>query len=310
MSPRLVLMDHDGGIDDFLSLILLMTMTEIQPIGIVVTPGDCYIDAAVRVTGKILDLMGIGTIEVAQSTVRGVNPFPADFRRDCLIIDHFPILNESEQINAPLAKVSGQEFIVQELRNAPQKVTLMLTGPLTTVASAIALEPTISDRIESIIWMGGALNVAGNVESAYAPEHDGSGEWNAFWDPFAVKQIWETNIEITLCPLDLTNQVPVTADFIRRLTRQRQYPLSDLAGLCYSLAIPQNYYCWDILATAYLGKPELYQVEERETDVIATGISQGNIMLKTGGRKIQVMTQVNQSKFYDYLLEQFASVAP
>ena len=82
MAQKLVLMDHDGAIDDFLSLILLMTMKEIEPIGIVVTPADCYIEAATSVSRKILDLMQCSNISVAKSTVRGINPFPADFRRD------------------------------------------------------------------------------------------------------------------------------------------------------------------------------------------------------------------------------------
>lgn len=306
MSKRLVLMDHDGGIDDFLSLILLMTMTEIEPLGIVVTPADCYINAAVSISRKILDLMGRIEIPVAPSTARGINPFPADFRRDCIIIDNFPILNESEQIQTPLATVSGQKFVVQQLQNASQPVTLMVTGPLTTIAEAIALQPSIIDKIAEIIWMGGALTVSGNVEKVFAPEHDGTAEWNVFWDPLAAKQIWNTKIPITLCPLDLTNSVPVTPKFIRRLTQQRKHPLSDLAGLCYSLAIPQNYYFWDLLATAYLARPQLYQTVEQETNIIATGISQGRTVLETGGRKIKVMMQVNQEQFYSYLLEQLA----
>lgn len=306
MSKKLVLMDHDGAIDDFLSLILLMTMTEIEPLGIVVTPADCYINAAVSVSCKILNLMGHINVPIAKSTVRGINPFPTDFRRDCTIIDNFPLLNESEQILTPLVKASGQEFMVERLQNAPQPVTLMVTGPLTTVAAAIALEPAIANQIAEIVWMGGALTVSGNVEKVFALEHDGTAEWNVFWDPLAAKQIWDTNISITLCPLDLTNHVPVTPEFIRNLTKQRRHPLSDLAGLCYSLAIPQNYYFWDILATTYLARPELYQTKEQETDIIATGVSQGRTIFKTGGRKVKVMAQVNKEKFYSYLLQQFA----
>lgn len=306
MSKKLVLMDHDGAIDDFLSLILLMTMTEIEPLGIVVTPADCYINAAASVSRKILNLMGHINVAIAKSTVRGINPFPADFRRDCTIIDNFPILNESDEISTPLVEISGQEFMVERLQNASQPVTLMVTGPLTTVAEAIALEPAIASQIAEIVWMGGALTVSGNVEKVFALEHDGTAEWNVFWDPLAAKQIWDTNIPITLCPLDLTNHVPVTPEFIRNLTKQRRHPLSDLAGLCYSLAIPQNYYFWDILATAYLARPELYHTKEQETDIIATGVSQGRTILKTGGRKVKVMTQVDKEKFYSYLLQQFA----
>ena len=306
MSKKLVLMDHDGAIDDFLSLILLMTMLEVEPLGVVVTPADCYIEAAVSVSRKILDFLGRKELAVAKSTVRGINPFPPDFRRDCTMIDHFPLLNQSDRPIAPLAEISGQEFIVDRLEAASEPVTLMVTGPLTTVAEAIALKPTIIDRIAEIVWMGGALTVGGNVQKAFALEHDGTAEWNVFWDAIAAKQIWDTEIPITLCPLDLTNGVPVTSELIRTLAKQRRYPISDLVGLCYSLAIPQDYYCWDILATAYLARPELYRVEERETDIITTGVSQGRTILKAGGRKIRVMVEVDKQEFYRYLLQQFA----
>ena len=305
MPQKLVLLDHDGAIDDFLSLMLLLTMAEVELLGVVVTPADCYIDAATSVTQKILRLMNRTAIAIAKSTVRGINPFPADFRRDCLIVDNLPILNESEDNLPTVSTKSGQQFMVETLQNAPQPVTLMITGPLTTVAEAIALQPHITDKIAEIVWMGGALEVPGNVQQAFAHEHDGTAEWNVFWDYLAAKQIWSTEIDITLCPLDLTNNVPVTSDFIHRLAKQRQYPLSDLAGLCYALAMTQDYYFWDILATAYLAFPE-YQVEERETDIITTGISQGRTILKPGGRKIKVMTKVDKEKFYSYLLQQFA----
>ena len=300
-------MDHDGAIDDFLSLILLITMTEVEPVGIVVTPADCYIDAAVRVSRKILDFMRRNDIPVAKSTVRGINPFPADFRRDCTIIDNFPILNESDRTSTPLVEISATEFIARQLQAASGPVTLMVTGPLTTIAEAIAIKPDIVKQIAEIVWMGGALNVSGNVQKVYALEHDGTAEWNVFWDAIAAKQIWDTNIPITLCPLDLTNSVPVTSEFIRTLAKQRRYPISDLVGLCYSLAIPQDYYCWDILATAYLARPELYQTREYETDIITTGESQGRTIIRAGGRKIKVMTKVDKEKFYSYLLQQFAS---
>lgn len=306
MSKKLVLMDHDGAIDDFLSLMILMTMEEVETVGIVVTPADCYPQAALSVTRKILDLMGKTHVTVAESTVRGINPFPADFRRDCKIIDNFPLLNEADELKTPLVSAVGQKFIVSQLQAAPAPVTLMVTGPLTTVAEAIALAPEIMDKIGEIVWMGGALRVPGNVEKVFALEHDGTAEWNVFWDAIAAKQIWQTDIPITLCPLDLTNNVPVTPEFIKQLTKQRKYALSDLAGMCYALAIPQNYYCWDILATTYLARPQFYQLEELETDIIATGVSQGRTILQAGGKKIKVMSEVNREQFYSYLLQQFA----
>lgn len=303
---KLVLMDHDGGIDDYLATMLLMTMDHIECLGVVVTPADCYIQPALSATRKILDLMGCSHIQVAESTVRGINPFPRLYRRDSFIVDHFPILNQHDTIRTPLVAQTGQEFMVQVLRDAPEPVTLMVTGPLTTVATALDIAPEIEAKIERIVWMGGALNVPGNVEKSLEAGQDGCAEWNAYWDPLAAARVWQTQIEIVMCPLDLTNNVPVTSDIVYQIGKQRNYPLSDLAGQCYALAIPQDYYFWDVLATAYLAHPEFYQIREWETAIATTGLSQGRTKVESGGRKIWAMERVDKSSFYTYILQQWA----
>jgi purine nucleosidase len=299
-------MDQDGGVDDYLATMLLMTMEHIQPLGIVVTPADCYIQPAVSATRKILDLVGRWDIPVAESTVRGINPFPTLYRRDSFVVDHLPILNERDEIQTPLAQETGQEFMVRSLLAADRPVTLMVTGPLTTVAAALDLAPQIEHQIEKIVWMGGALNVPGNVEQTLEAGQDGSAEWNVYWDPLAAHRVWQTQIPLILCPLDLTNNVPVTSEFVRQLTKQRRYPLSDLAGQCYALVMIQVYYFWDVLATTYLAHPEFYELQEWETVIVTTGKSQGRTKVETGGRKIQAMGKVDKEKYYAYILQQWA----
>lgn len=304
--PELVLMDHDGGVDDYLATMLLMTMEGVQTLGIVVTPADCYVEPAIGATRKILDLMGCSHIPVAESTVRGINPFPRLYRRDSFIVDHLPILNQNETIKTPLLAETGQDFMVRVLREASEQVTLMVTGPFTTVAAALDHSPEIEAKIKQIIWMGGALNVTGNVEKSLEAGQDGSAEWNAYWDPISVARVWKTQIPIIMCPLDLTNNVPVTSELVYKMGRQRHYPLSDLAGQCYALVIPQDYYFWDVLATAYLAHPEFYELREWETEIITTGVSQGRTQVKAGGRKIQAMDKVDKERFYSYILQQWA----
>ncbi|AFZ26854.1 Inosine-uridine nucleoside N-ribohydrolase [Cylindrospermum stagnale PCC 7417] len=306
MKKQLVLLDHDGGVDDYLATMLLLTMDHIELLGVVVTPADCYIQPSVSATRKIIDLMGFSQIPVAESTVRGINPFPRLYRRDSFIVDHLPILNQSEIINTPLVAETGQDFMVRVLRQASAPVTLMVTGPLTTVAVALEKAPEIEAKIQKIVWMGGALNVPGNVEKSLEPGQDGSAEWNVYWDAVSAAQVWKTQIEIIMCPLDLTNNVPVTSELVQKMGKQRQYPLSDLAGQCYALVIPQDYYFWDVLATAYLGHPEYYQLREWETEIITTGLSQGRTKVVAGGRKISAMDQVDKAAFYAYILQQFA----
>ncbi len=196
--------------------------------------------------------------------------------------------------------------MVQVLREAPEPVTLMVTGPLTTVATALDMAPDIESKIKEIVWMGGALNVPGNVEKSLEAGQDGSAEWNVYWDPVSAQRVWQTQIAIVMCPLDLTNNVPVTSDLVRQLGKQRRYPLSDLAGQCYALVIPQDYYFWDVLATAYLAHPEFYQLREWETMIVTTGPSQGRTKVEPGGRKICAMDKVDTSSFYAYILQQWA----
>ena len=301
-----VLMDHDGAVDDYLAALLLLTMDHVEPLGIIVTPADCYIQPAVSITRKMLDLIGRSTVPVAESTVRGINPFPQLYRRDSLVIDCFPILNEQDEIKTPLLPESGQDFMVRVLREAIEPVTLLITGPLTTLAVALDAAPDIEAKIQQLVWMGGALNVRGNVAIDLEPGQDGSAEWNAYWDAEAIDRVWQTQIPIVMCPLDITNNVPVTPGFIRKLAKQRRYPLSDLAGQCYSLVIPQDYYFWDVLATAYLGQPEFFQLREWETAIVTKGRSQGRTKLEAGGRKIQALDSVDIDRFYAYILQQWA----
>lgn len=306
MNKQLVLMDHDGGVDDFLATMLLLTMEHIELLGVIVTPADCYVQPAVSATRKIIDLMGFSHVPVAESTVRGINSFPRLYRRDSFIVDHLPILNQNDFVQTPLVAQTGQEFMIKVLREAPAPVTLMVTGPLTTVAVALDQAPDIEAKIAKIVWMGGALNVPGNVEKGLEAGQDGSAEWNVYWDAISAAQVWQTQIEIIMCPLDLTNNVPVTSDLVYKMGRQRQYPISDLAGQCYALVIPQDYYFWDVLATAYLGHPEFYQLRKWETEIITTGISQGRTKVVSGGRKIWAMDQVDKEAFYAYILQQWA----
>lgn len=306
MPKNRVFFSHDGGVDDYLSILLLMSMDDVDVLGIAVTDADCYVEPAVSATRKILDLMGRSDVTVARSSARGVNPFPREFRVSSYAIDLFPILNARDTITAPLATIDAQHAIVAALNAADGPVTFLEIGPLTTLAGALALDPGIAAKIERIVWMGGALNVPGNVARMHEPGHDGSAEWNVYWDPISAARIWATNIPIVLCPLDITNNVPITPDFIRALSRQRQHPIADLAGLCYSLVAFRPYFCWDVLTTAYIGRPDLFTLHDWETEVIATGASQGRTRVAPGGRVVQALHTVDKDAFFTYFLKQMA----
>ncbi len=300
-----VLFIHDGGVDDYIALALLLTMPHIDVRAIVVTPADCYIKPAVSATRKILDLAGRSDIPVAQSTVRGLNPFPRLFRRDSFTVDHLPVLNESEAIRTPLVPEPGQAYIARLLSEVDPATpwTVLETGPLTTLAAALDLAPTIASRIREILWMGGALDVRGNIDPTIEAGQDGSAEWNVYFDPPAAARLWQTDIPLTLCPLDLTNRVPITSAFVRSLCQRRRHPLCELAASCYALVMHQDYFAWDVLTTAYLGRRDLFATQERQVEIIEEGVSQGRTRpcVPPAGRQVRVLSDVDLPGFYDYL---------
>ncbi len=301
---KAVFFDHDGGVDDYLALLLLLTLPQVDLQAIAVTPADCYGPPAVSATRKICDLFGHSPIPVVTSAARPANPFPHAWRNDSWIVDALPILNEASTIRTPFVEaVPAPAFLVDHLRNARRPVTLVFTGPLTHLALALEMAPDIESQVEELVWMGGALDVPGNVEE---PGHDGSAEWNVYWDPPAAHQVWQSTMPITLCPLDATNQAPHTPAFRAALARQRASLRSDLAGQCCALTAYQPYYFWDVLTAAYLGKPALFTFREVQTTVIPTGVSQGRTaVVTTGGRPVKAAQEVDVAGFYAYVLQQF-----
>lgn len=299
---RSLILDHDGGVDDYLSLLLAITFETARLDGVVVTPADCYIEPAVGASRKILDLAGRSEVPVAESTVRGLNPFPRENRRDSFSIDIFPILNESGAVSAPLVDEPGQDWLGRTIAGSKEPVTLLVTGPLSTVAAALDAYPAMEQRITELVWMGGALRVPGNVSPWLEGGQDGSMEWNVYWDPPAAARVFDSGIPLVICPLDLTNRVEMQRDFLLTLARNRRHPFSDFAGQCYALVAHQTYYFWDVLTTAYVERPDLFRVDRERVRVEPTGHSQGRTVPDPAGREIGVMADVDLDAFYDFVL--------
>ncbi len=305
--PRSVLFDHDGGVDDLISLTMLLAMPHIDLVGVVVPRGVCFLQPAVSATLKILRLFNRSEIPVSAGTLYGINPFPRSWRVHPYTIDALPILNESQAPLATPLAVAGHDFLAHTLHETASPLTVLITGPCSNLAKTLSDEPDLVSQIEEVIWMGGALDVPGNVRDY---EHDGSAEWNVYWDPIAGQRLWQTEAPMTLFPLDATNQVPVTMELLHRLARQRRYPLSDFVGQCYATtvgSIPQAeylYYMWDTLSTGYLGAPSLMQFRQLYTEVVPDGNSAGRIRAVTqGGKAIRAADAVDVAAFQEYFLE-------
>jgi purine nucleosidase len=315
------LFDHDGGYDDLLSLIMLLCMPHVDLKGIVVTPADCYLRPAVSATLKILRRFGRTEVAVHPGTLPGTNPFPPSWRSASYRINALPILNELEGVkpyetfNSSTRIIPGHEFIAQQLAASKSPVTILVTGPITNVAAALKDSPELHNKVEDIVWMGGALETTGNVRDY---EHDGSAEWNVYWDPHSAALLWEEmpNVPLTIFPLDVTDSVPVDLDFLcLRLAKQRQqHPVSDLCGQIWAMTVGSlpsyefQYHMWDTLTTGSLGAPpHLFKYREVHSRVHVDSPSAGRIEAVTPlsdqkGRKVRVAHKVKVEAFLDYVL--------
>ncbi|MGW7930666.1 nucleoside hydrolase [Staphylococcus xylosus] len=300
--------NHDGGVDDLISLFLLLHMDDIKLVGVSAIGADSYIEPAVSASQKIVNRFSEQPIHIAASKERGKNPFPKDWRMHAFFMDALPVLNEPTNGHSNILKHEAYLDIIDKIHNSPEKVTLLFTGPLTDLAKAITVDATIVQNIERLVWMGGTFLEKGNVEE---PEHDGTAEWNAFWDPEAVKTIFDTEIKIDMVALESTNQVPMTWDVRQAWANERHYPGVDFLGVSYAAVPPlthfqtnSTYFLWDVLTTAYIGMPDLIRKHDLNVSVYTEGPSQGKTYVDDQcGRPISVIDHVDHDNFFKYITD-------
>lgn len=274
-----VIFDHDGGIDDLLSLLLLLRLPNIDVIGVSITPADCYPDDALLSTKKLLNLTNNSHIPVCVGKRVGPNPFPGEWRAQPKMCHAVPTMLRAKSDGIKVIEQPAHEWMKQTIDQHGKKVTVLMTGPATNLAGAIELadgDEAFAARIEKVIWMGGAVDVKGNVAMH---DHNGSAEWNAYWHPEATRQLVDSNLPVLLVPLDATNALPVSWPFLASLAKIES-PVSDLAGQFWAAtvtAIPSyefTYFLWDVLSTCMVALPkERYKVA---TDKLAVSTTTPN----------------------------------
>jgi purine nucleosidase len=292
--------NHDGNIDDVVSYLLLLKADDIHLLGSGAIDADGYVDPAVDACRKMTDIFNRrgDQLTVAKSDSRAVHQFPEAWRQAAYSFNNLPILNESGQIKTKQAELPAHLDMVAKLKAAKNKVTLVMTGPLTDLARALDHDPSIADKIAKLYWMGGSLNRHGNVMAINA---DGSQEWNAFWDPFAVETVFASKIPIQMVGLESTEEIPLNQELRQHWASLRRYPAIDLVGQAYCLinSEPSNeLYLWDVLTTMSALDPDLVETRPAKARVITTGLSAGSFIEDEHGRDLEIVTCAHQDAFF------------
>ena len=160
MVLRKIILDVDPGIDDALALTVALFDPRVEVVAVTAVGGSVPPERAVRNVQTVIENLDpprwprIGAATVPE------RPLPADnchiFGADGLGNNEFAV-SELQHLH-PAAKV-----INDEVRAAPEEVTIVCLGPLTNIAAALCRDPGLSSQVGQVVMMGGALGGGGNV---------------------------------------------------------------------------------------------------------------------------------------------------
>jgi purine nucleosidase len=292
-----VFLDMDGSIDDLLSLITLLALPNFRLTGVSVTNGNCYSENAVESILRIFRLFEINNIKVAISNAKPLNPFPSKWREKSKLFNQLDIIKKFTPGITEISESEAAEFMAQKILAEEGKTIIVLTGPATNLSNAIETYPELKEKIEKILWMAGAFFENGNVIS---PDHDGSAEWNIFWDPISAQKLIRTGLKIVLFPLDVCNQVPVDNYLMYLLKKQSKYKLSKMISTILEQLIVDHssYSMWDVVPSMVLGFPDIVRISNTSIDIEIRGTSKGNIFKTSKGSPIYFASSIDDEKFY------------
>ena len=202
MAPRKIIIDTDPGQDDAVAILLaLASPEEIDVLGITAVAGNVPLELTQKNARIVCEIAGRPDVSVYAGCDRPIG-------RDLVTAEHVhgktgldgPVL---EDPTMELSDGHAVDFIVETVHAHPAKtVTLCPLGPLTNVATALRKDPSVAEKLEEIVLMGGAYFEVGNITPA--------AEFNIYVDPEAADIVFKSGVKITVMPLDVTHKALTT----------------------------------------------------------------------------------------------------
>lgn len=311
MARRPIIIDCDPGQDDAICLLLAMSSPdELEILGVTTVAGNVPLTLTERNARQIRDIAGRGDVPVYAGCSKPMQRelITAEKVHGKTGIDGIEIVEPE----LPLEDQHAVNFIVEILKSArKESITLVPTGPLTNVATALQKDPSIVQNIEQIVMMGGAMREGGN----YSP----SAEFNILVDPHAADIVFRCGRPLTVMGLDVTHQVLATPERRERIRAIDNAAARATAGMLDffnrhdtakygSQGAPLH----DPCTIAYLLKPALFEGKLCNVSVeTESELTMGNTAVDfwhvTGRPKnANWIHAVDADGFYDLLIERLA----
>ncbi len=307
-----VIFDSDMDFDDAATLSYLAQEDKLGRIDLravtVVNNGAGLPGRAIRHARCLVERLGLEGVQIADGSNTAPNAFPSELRQtfDRVLESVMPGCTASE---AP-SRTPAPNLIKRTLADEPD-ARLVVTGPLSNVAAA---SPAAARRVTS---MGGAVRVGGGLCCGTPPEFDGSQEFNYWIDPVASRAVLQGSARpVRLVPLDATNNVPITADFVDRLRSNAHTTAAQIVlgivthpEVAPFIAAGQLYW-WDPLAAMSAIHRGIVDFDLGRLDVVPEGPSAGRTFLSQTGRPTWFGTAANAAAFEQRFIDTLNQGAP
>lgn len=305
--PLPLWIDCDPGIDDAIALLMSLASPSLALQGITTVAGNVSVTLTSRNGLRILELAGCSTVPLYEGC-------PVPLCRSPIFAADIHGEDGLGGVDLPAPHTTahptfGVIALMEALRTSPIPLTIATLGPLTNLAVSLIQDPTLSQRIQNLVIMGGSFG-QGNITT--------SAEFNFYADPHAAQVVFDRvqayNIPTTVIGLDVTHQV------IANPARQRhiadlQNPVSRaiLQMLATYAQTPEARHrkfegppLHDPCVIAYLLQPNLFETRTAhiaiETHSSLT-LGRSAIQWTTAPSPVQMATHVNAEGFFELLLD-------
>lgn len=178
-----LMIDVDTGVDDAQAIMMALAAPDVEVLGITCCHGNTPLENSVKNTLRVLKVCNREDIPVyrgCEEPLVGRQVHAGDYHgKDGL--------GDSPDADPPnlelLQKRKGVQALVKTVKQHPGEVTLVATAPLTNLAVAVLLDPSIPKKLKALYIMGGNTDSRGNTAVC--------GEFNFVADPEAAHIVLE-----------------------------------------------------------------------------------------------------------------------
>ena len=251
-----VILDGDPGHDDAIGWTLAQGSGRFNILAVTSCSGNVGIEKTTYNTLRVCTLLGIDA-PIAEGCP---HPLTADVMNAPSV--HGESGLDGPALPEPAMEVCGLtavELMAKVLRESPEPVTIIPTGPETNVAALLLAHPELKSKIKQISLMGGGI-AYGNWTPA--------AEFNIYADPDAAQIVFKSGVPIVMCGLDVTLQAVLTPEDWDELAATGT-PAGVFTKAClqkaWSFLQPIGFAgvaMHDTCPVMYLAHPELFRAEE------------------------------------------------